>query len=712
VNKRFLGAFCLIAGSLLLSACGEPPPATFPPSPTASESAATAVSQPTPVGADTPTAAPPTQTPVPLQARIAVQLPDNTVALVDAAGKVTSLGQTPVSLSGVSWDAAFANDIIFARSIGLPPGAYAIDATGARPLDALGPNINGLAAWPGQAGVGAMLAWGAFTMTGSIPSAFIYVGAPDGLNARAVVNETGEGLMTNPMPVRFSQDGQRLFYSSEPTGIGGYILFGGYSNLHSLSINSGVTSTLIANQQLGMLCIDEFADDDNTVLYHCGDKSIGVLNLNTGATTAIQPPAAIMDAAALGTARLSPDHTRVAFALARRNPDDEQGWLAVSNGLSGEAALIVTSAPGGYLSVGGWLDGNTIIFQRSALGGQTNTPPSVWAVQADGNNARKLTDGTFLTLAKQASPVSVEYPGGVLAARRILAQQLHLRNEDVKIVRFEAVDWKNGCLGMQTVDMMCTEAIVPGFRVILEAQGQPYEYHTNQNGSKVVLAVAPAVELQDAGIEWQGQINGCQLARMNLNTVVFGSCGGPLLAGKYSGDTRASAYLYFVDNFTPFQADTVAGHVVLTGTGVTIASPAQQRMVAEFARLAAQEAAAGRTGAAIGTVIGWHREGGIAGFCDDVVVTVTGEAYVTTCKGGSPQAIGMLWLTSEQAQQVFDWADRFKTFEITHEGAVNPDELVIRMVFAGTGTEEATDADKQAISAFMQALLDQAKPSQ
>lgn len=65
------------------------------------------------------------------------------------------------------------------------------------------------------------------------------------------------------------------------------------------------------------------------------------------------------------SARFSPDLTRVAFALAKRDPENEQGWVAVSDGLSGGSKLIVTGQPGEYFTIVGWLNADTLLLQSN-----------------------------------------------------------------------------------------------------------------------------------------------------------------------------------------------------------------------------------------------------------------------------------------------------------------------------------------------------------
>jgi hypothetical protein len=48
------------------------------------------------------------------------------------------------------------------------------------------------------------------------------------------------------------------------------------------------------------------------------------------------------------------------------------------------------------------------------------------------------------------------------------------------------VEWPDACLGIEQPDVACAEVITPGYRVLLEANGQLYDYHTD-TGSRAVL---------------------------------------------------------------------------------------------------------------------------------------------------------------------------------------------------------------------------------
>lgn len=79
-------------------------------------------------------------------------------------------------------------------------------------------------------------------------------------------------------------------------------------------------------------------------------------------------------------------------------------------------------------------------------------------------------------------------PEAALAAAGDLAQHLQIDVDTIKLVSVEQVDWPDACMGIQTPGVMCAQVITTGYKVILEADGKQYEYHTNASGSIVRLA--------------------------------------------------------------------------------------------------------------------------------------------------------------------------------------------------------------------------------
>jgi hypothetical protein len=566
----------------------------------------------------TPTAIPPTATPKPPSNQAMVQLTDNSVVFIDATGRQTALGKVPVQLSSGLYAPAVAGDTAYAQSVGLPPGAFAINPREVHALGFMGTNLTGVATWSEPMSGQTLLAWGTYTTTGDTGFANIIVGRPDGSDARVVLTETATSTLPNLVPIRWSADGKTLYYSSEPTGLGGYIPFAGYSGLQKVDVASGITTTLVPKQSLGTICLDDLSADANLVVQHCDEKSIQVLNLATGKSTIIVPPVVFSYVAVMGSAMFNPDATRVVFAMAHGDPQAEQGWLAVSSGMRGGARLVYTSTAGSYVRAAGWLDPDTIVFQETSVTGQSNAPNTVLAVSPDGSNLRQLAQGNVLTIA---------------------------------------------------------------------------------------APTLTAVTIQDAGITWRLNGNPCQSAVLSATGVEYGPCGGTMTTTHYAEAWAADAYMHYIQTYAPFTAQTVAGSLIFTGTGQTVATPAEQRLIAEFARLATTEAAAGHGSAAAESTISWHREGGFAGFCDNVVVTVYGKSSATSCRGQVARDLGSRWMTSAELEQLYNWVDQLKPFTIDHKGPVQPDELVITSAFVGNGTQDASRTEQQVIQDFAQMQL-------
>ena len=76
-------------------------------------------------------------------------------------------------------------------------------------------------------------------------------------------------------------------------------------------------------------------------------------------------------------------------------------------------------------------------------------------------------------------------PQAALNARKMLVEQIKADVDLVGLVSAELVDWPDACLGIQTPGVMCAQVITTGYKVVLSANGQEYEFHTNESGDVV-----------------------------------------------------------------------------------------------------------------------------------------------------------------------------------------------------------------------------------
>jgi hypothetical protein len=54
-------------------------------------------------------------------------------------------------------------------------------------------------------------------------------------------------------------------------------------------------------------------------------------------------------------------------------------------------------------------------------------------------------------------------------------------------VDVQPVQWPDSCLGVQIPGIMCAMHVVDGYRIILLANDQTYEVHSNLDGSQIAL---------------------------------------------------------------------------------------------------------------------------------------------------------------------------------------------------------------------------------
>lgn len=165
--------------------------------------------------------------------------------------------------------------------------------------------------------------------------------------------------------------------------------------------------------------------------------------------------------------------------------------LAQALGISPDAITLVSSEPVD------WPDGCLGVSRPGVMCTQAIVPGYRVILEAGGQRYEVRTDrsGTAAVLVppEQATPAD---PPAVLAARTAIAVQLGLELALVRAVSVEPMTWPDGCLGVAQPDEMCTQALVPGYRIVVEANAARYVLHTDETG--VQVRVAPLVTQEPA----------------------------------------------------------------------------------------------------------------------------------------------------------------------------------------------------------------------
>ncbi|MCF2145028.1 hypothetical protein IQ276_000890 [Desmonostoc muscorum LEGE 12446] len=96
-------------------------------------------------------------------------------------------------------------------------------------------------------------------------------------------------------------------------------------------------------------------------------------------------------------------------------------------------------------------------------------------------------NGRSLRLASANNP-SDKLPTSVKnAVLQAASRRLQQPISRLTIVEFQQQTWRNGCLELANPDEFCTQALVPGWRVVVGGREKTLVYHTNQTGSIVRL---------------------------------------------------------------------------------------------------------------------------------------------------------------------------------------------------------------------------------
>jgi hypothetical protein len=346
---------------------------------------------------------------------LVVQRPDDSIQYVTLDGlSAVLVAEAPSSLlpagySGVPFGSGtpmIDGPIVYVRQ--LWGGLYALDTKLGQlfPLDFVPPPsppvaVRPLTEGPLPEGAPISLAWGEF-FAARTATTRLYLSAPDGSQAVQALEET-YGASDPPaqfVPWRWREDGQLYLIKQPVEGMGGFPPFVSAANLWLFDPQSGDSVELVSHEVTGgKLCLDAISLDDRRVAHHCDEEEITILDLESGKATPVNLPDQVTSNMQLGSARFSPDGSRIALAAMTGGYgqiEETRGHIAVSDNLSlsRSSHVIVTSEPGEWFSVVGWLSDDRLVLQSHAAG--PDGWPAVWTVRADGSGLVKLADGTFL----------------------------------------------------------------------------------------------------------------------------------------------------------------------------------------------------------------------------------------------------------------------------------------------------------------------------
>jgi hypothetical protein len=298
------------------------------------------------------------------------------------------------------------------------------------------------------------------------------------------------------------------------------------------------------------------------------------------------------------------------------------------------------------------------------------------------------------------APVAGPFSVPIENARDGLAQALGIDPTEIFVVSAEEVRWTDGCLEVELPGTQCTQVIVPGWRIEMEAADGHWTYHTNDDGSLLVPVPHMTVKWQDESL--------CQMVEVDYHTGAnYGPCQEERTEAAFANDLQPEDLGNFAARYAPFSADTPVGAIAFLSAGEQPALPTTQRMLAQWGRVAVLEIREEPAVIENYLALSWNREGGLAGFCDNMNMYLTGLVTISECSGPEPVLIDRFYQNAEPLQQLYLWVDQFIPFDYLVGDTAVADALTKSLVFYGQGQQEASEADQEAVEAYAEQIFSQ-----
>ncbi len=152
--------------------------------------------------------------------------------------------------------------------------------------------------------------------------------------------------------------------------------------------------------------------------------------------------------------------------------------------------------------------------QNSEVEGNKDTPSSSGEGQDQPAATPEILDPTPETIERiEATPALVRGKDYLLArAVSDLSTRLGVSEDDIQVVRMEAVEWSDSSLGCPAEGMDYAQVITPGYEITLQVDEVEYRYHSDKDQFMVLcsedgipkllpIPIQPGDKIQD-GSPW------------------------------------------------------------------------------------------------------------------------------------------------------------------------------------------------------------------
>jgi hypothetical protein len=180
-----------------------------------------------------------------------------------------------------------------------------------------------------------------------------------------------------------------------------------------------------------------------------------------------------------------------------------------------------------------------------------------------------------------APDISVSNPP-IESVVNLLSSQLKIPSEQIRFLNSIQMNWQDSCLEYPSNDN-CSPAIIPGYLIVLEAQNQKFEYHTNLDGSLIIGNLVSKTN-EEPLLSYQSTNDNCINVEFYSETVMVQSCNNESQSIGSLSDQDQAKLLTLLTTYAPFINETPEGVIHLFGLGSANVTENETVSIAEWAK--------------------------------------------------------------------------------------------------------------------------------
>jgi hypothetical protein len=100
-------------------------------------------------------------------------------------------------------------------------------------------------------------------------------------------------------------------------------------------------------------------------------------------------------------------------------------------------------------------------------------------------------------------------------------------------------------------------------------------------------------------------------------------------------------------------------------------------------------------------VLSWSRQGGFAGFCDELKVAASGDLTASSCKESGARS-GKL--SSDDLRRLNQWLATFGSVAVASKDAATADAMTMKLTLAGKGRAQPSETQRQELLDWAQRI--------